>query len=203
MPISATKRQVGIYIYKALNQNSDKIVKVTFQNLKIMSEILIKGRELIFPAARLRAIRCAIGPTGTTKDKREGDGATPIGKFTLRKIFYRQDRVEKPTTKLPVAAIRPTDGWCDDPDDPLYNKPVTLPYAASAETMYRDDHLYDICVIVGHNDDPPLPGKGSAIFFHLAHDDYRPTQGCVAIAQDDMVSILASCDTSTILNIQG
>lgn len=71
------------------------------------------------------------------------------------------------------------------------------PFSASHEILWREDHLYDVIVVLGINDDPPIPGKGSAIFFHIAHEDYRPTEGCVAVSKNDMLRILMKCDTST------
>lgn len=145
--------------------------------------------------------RCSIGPAGIVEDKCEGDDATPAGIFLLKSVFYRKDRIKKPKTGLPCAVIETDDGWCDDPLDRNYNRPVKLPYPASAEQMWREDHVYDICVILGHNDDPPVPHKGSAIFFHLAHDDYRATQGCVALSYRDMVEVLAKCEPGCVMEI--
>lgn len=148
-----------------------------------------------------RSYRAALGRSGLTGDKREGDGGTPIGRFALRQLLYRQDRLEKPKTSLPCAPIEPDDGWCDDPKDANYNRPVKLPYPASAETMWREDGLYDLVVVLGHNDDPPIPGLGSAIFFHLANPDYAPTAGCVAVSFADMLEILAACDKESFIEI--
>ena len=140
-----------------------------------------------------RRVRCAFGPSGVVpaSDKREGDGATPLGIWPLHEVLYRPDRGPPPTTGLPVRALSPDDGWCDAPVDPAYNRAVRLPYPASAETLWRDDHIYDIIVILGHNDDPVRPGMGSAIFLHISRPDYSPTQGCVAIARDDLEDLLA------------
>ncbi len=137
-----------------------------------------------------RVWRCAIGPGGVTSNKREGDGATPIGGFALRRVLYRPDRLARPETSLPVAALQPEDGWCDDPDDAAYNRPVRLPYGASHERLWRDDGIYDVIVILGHNDDPPVPGRGSAIFLHVARPDYGPTAGCVGLALADLLTVL-------------
>jgi len=134
--------------------------------------------------------RAAIGLPGIAMKGGEGDGITPIGAFPVREIFYRADRIPNPDTKLPLRAIEKDDGWCDAPDDPNYNRPVKLPYPASAEQMWRQDHLYDLVVVIGHNDDPVVPGKGSAIFMHLAKPDYSPTQGCVALAYDDLLAAI-------------
>ncbi|MDA1097552.1 MAG: L,D-transpeptidase family protein [Proteobacteria bacterium] len=137
-----------------------------------------------------RRYLCALGRGGIRIDKREGDGATPAGLYPLRQLLYRADRLARPVSKLPLAKIRPTDGWCDDPGDAAYNTAVVLPYPASAEAMWRADGLYDLVVITGHNADPVVPGRGSAIFIHLAGRDYSPTEGCVALAQGDLLAIL-------------
>ena len=144
---------------------------------------------------------CAIGRSGVSDAKQEGDGASPAGTWPLRRVLFRPDRIERPATNLPVSAISPDDGWCDDPADPRYNRLVRLPYGASAESLWRDDELYDVVVVLGHNDDPPRPGLGSAIFLHLATADYAPTAGCVAVHRPDMVRLLAQCGPGTKLEI--
>ncbi|MEL7015574.1 MAG: L,D-transpeptidase family protein [Pseudomonadota bacterium] len=167
----------------------------------MQSEILVQASTLTFGA--VGTIPCALGPAGITTAKTEGDGATPAGVFALRRVLYRADRLAAPQTSLTTMAIRSDDGWCDDPDDQRYNRPVRLPYGARAETLFRDDHVYDICVILGHNDDPPVPGKGSAIFFHLARENYQPTEGCVAIRLDHMLAVLSACTPKTFMRIEG
>ncbi len=149
-----------------------------------------------------RTCRCALGHGGVRIDKREGDGATPVGRFPLRRVLYRPDRLSAPTTLLPVAALSPDDGWCDDPTDPQYNRPVRLRYAAHHEDLWRVDALYDIIVVIGHNDAPVVAGMGSAIFMHVARPDYGPTQGCVALALPDLLQILAEVDQGVGLNIR-
>ena len=150
-------------------------------------------------------VRCALGPAGVVPavDKREGDGASPAGVWPIRRVLYRPDRGRAPATALPVAAIAPDDGWCDAPDDPAYNRPVKLPYPASAERMWRDDHLYDLVVVLGHNDDPPKPGLGSAIFLHLAKPDYAPTHGCMAVARADLEALLRDAKPGDAVEIKG
>lgn len=148
-----------------------------------------------------RDLPCALGRAGVTRAKREGDGASPAGIWPLRRLLFRPDRIARPATGLPVHALSPSDGWCDDPTDPRYNRPVHLPYPASAESLWRDDGLYDVVVVLGYNTDPPRPGLGSAIFFHLATPDYAPTAGCIAVARADMVGLLARCAPGTHLEI--
>ncbi|MPY73025.1 MAG: L,D-transpeptidase family protein [Alphaproteobacteria bacterium] len=159
----------------------------------------------VFPDNRLilgtLKLRCALGATGITAAKREGDKATPAGRFALRRVLYRADRLAAPRTALPVAPIGTGDGWCDAPGDPQYNKPVTLPYAASHERLWREDHLYDIVVVLGYNDAPPVAGKGSAIFMHVARPGYAPTEGCVALALADLEAVLARCGPGDCIHI--
>jgi len=137
--------------------------------------------------------RCALGRAGIVVDKREGDGATPVGAFPLRRLLFRQTRIADPKTGLPRNALEKDDGWCDAPTDPHYNQAVKLPYGASCESLWRSDHLYDLIVILGHNDDPIQAGFGSAIFLHCAQADYAPTEGCVALSTEDLLNLLVSC----------
>jgi L,D-peptidoglycan transpeptidase YkuD (ErfK/YbiS/YcfS/YnhG family) len=138
-----------------------------------------------------RRLRCALGRNGVRTDKREGDGATPAGAFVMRQVLYRPDREAAPQTALPRQALETDDGWCDAPDDPAYNRPVLLPHRSSAENLWRDDTIYDLIIVLGHNDDPVVPGQGSAIFLHLALDDFSPTAGCIALDRSGLLTVLA------------
>jgi L,D-peptidoglycan transpeptidase YkuD (ErfK/YbiS/YcfS/YnhG family) len=109
----------------------------------------------------------------------------------MRAVLYRADRVVRPVTRLPVSAIHPDDGWCDDPCDRNYNRPVRLPYPASHERLWREDHLYDLVVVLGYNDLPRSKGRGSAIFMHLAAPGFMPTEGCIALREADLRKLLA------------
>ncbi len=151
-----------------------------------------------------RQVRCALGRSGVIagEDKREGDGASPLGAWPIRRVFYRPDRGPKPITALPLEPVAPDDGWCDAPGDPAYNRPVKLPYPASAETMWREDGVYDVVVVLGHNDDPPIAGMGSAIFLHLARDSYAPTEGCVALNRRDLDLLLAKAEPGAVVEIR-
>lgn len=133
----------------------------------------------------------AIGRTSVRPMKREGDGGTPLGRFPVRLVLYRADRVSRPRVPLPVRAIRADDGWCDDPDDRNYNRLIRLPSNRSAEGLMRDDTLYDYVLVLGHNDCPRIKGRGSAIFVHLARPQYTPTEGCIAFSHADLSAVLA------------
>ena len=137
-----------------------------------------------------RVMTCALGKTGRQIEKIEGDGISPVGSWALQKIYFRPDRVAAPVSALPVFALSPNDGWCDDPAHPDYNKFVTLPHSASCESLWREDHVYDVIVTLDHNSNPVVPGAGSAIFFHLARENFAPTEGCVAVPLEDMLYVL-------------
>jgi len=148
-----------------------------------------------------RSYACVLGKGGIVADKHEGDGGTPVGSFALRRVFYRPDRQPRPETALPVTPLGEDDGWCDDPAHPDYNLQVRLPHPASCERMWRDDHLYDVVVVLGHNDDPPQPGLGSAIFLHVMRPDRGPTEGCVALILPDLLDLLKDCDIGSVLRV--
>lgn len=135
---------------------------------------------------------CTLGRAGivAAATKTEGDGATPAGTWPLREVYYRADRLPAPKTALPVLPLAPDFGWCEMPDHPDYNKRVSLPHPAATDRMTRDDHLYDIVVVVGYNDNPVIPGKGSAIFIHLPRLDFSATAGCVGVKLEHLTEIL-------------
>jgi L,D-peptidoglycan transpeptidase YkuD (ErfK/YbiS/YcfS/YnhG family) len=151
--------------------------------------------DLVYQAGRLTwpggSARAVCGHGGVRADKREGDGASPQGIFPLVASYYRPDRIAPPRTGLKLTALCPQHGWVDDPGDPLYNRPVLLPYPARHEFMWREDGLYDIVVVIGYNTDPPIAGLGSAIFLHVARPDFAPTEGCIAIERDVLAGLLA------------
>jgi L,D-peptidoglycan transpeptidase YkuD (ErfK/YbiS/YcfS/YnhG family) len=133
----------------------------------------------------------ALGRSGIRALKREGDGGTPLGRFPVRLVLYRADRMLRPRTHLPVRAIGDRDGWCDDPVDRNYNRLVRLPSRRGAEGLKRADRLYDLVLVLGYNDRPRVRGRGSAIFVHLARPGFTPTDGCIALTQHDLLMLLA------------
>ena len=156
--------------------------------------------ELIWRSHR---VPCALGKAGLNPDKREGDGATPVGRFPLRRVLYRADRLTLPEIALPVSIIEPSSGWCDDPNDKAYNTQVVLPHKGRHEHLWRLDQLYDIVVVIGHNDAPIRRGYGSAVFLHVATPDYAPTEGCVAVKTDDLIELLVVAKPGDDLIIAG
>ena len=148
-----------------------------------------------------RMYRCVIGKTGVLTKKLEGDGVTPSGVFPLIRVLYRPDRMGFPEPHLPVFALSPNDGWCDDPAHEDYNKPIKLPHAGSHERLWRDDNIYDIVVVLGYNTSPVIPFMGSAIFIHFAEPSFKSTRGCVALKDIDLLEILKTCSTKTNLHV--
>jgi L,D-peptidoglycan transpeptidase YkuD (ErfK/YbiS/YcfS/YnhG family) len=156
---------------------------------------------------RGRRYPCALGKGGVLPAGRkcEADGASPAGLYPLLTLYYRPDRMGRdraaPETGLPTLAIGRNLGWCDTPACRDYNSAVDLPHSDSAESLWRADGLYDLLVVMGHNQNPAIPGRGSAIFLHVARDDYLPTRGCVALAREVLSEILPELDDRTMIRI--
>lgn len=134
----------------------------------------------------------SFGKNGTIPEAqgREGDGKTPLGAYHLRFGFYRADRLPRPKSDLTFHAVKPDDGWCDDPDHPAYNRLIQTPFPASHEALWREDGAYDVILVMSHNDSPPVPGLGSAVFIHCLQPDHRSTLGCLALSPPDMWTLL-------------
>lgn len=150
--------------------------------------------NLVFP--------CALGRGGISANKREGDGATPLGAMRILDGYFRNDQFAGGRrTKLAMKPISADLGWCEVPEDRNYNRPVKIPYGASHERMKREDRLYDACLVLDWNISPRLRGRGSAIFFHLARPGFTPTQGCVAVTARVMARLLPLLSNRTILKV--
>ena len=149
-----------------------------------------------------KSFTCAIGNNGITNKKKEGDGCTPCGKFKFKEIYYRADKLGALNFLNKSIKIQSDYGWCDDPESMFYNQFIKFPFTQSAEKLYRDDDLYDIICVIDYNLNPTLPGKGSAIFLHVAHTDYRGTQGCIAMSKNDLLEIAPRINKDTIIDIK-
>lgn len=150
-----------------------------------------------------REYPCFFGKNGLTVSKFEGDGKTPIGKFSLGKCFYRADRIRLPDTSLSFRAITPDDGWCDDQAHPMYNQLVVLPFEGRHEKLYLEEGIYDIVIEVLYNQDPVVLGKGSAIFWHLQSESRAFTEGCLAIERKAFLEILKDLRSDMVIDIRG
>jgi L,D-peptidoglycan transpeptidase YkuD (ErfK/YbiS/YcfS/YnhG family) len=146
--------------------------------------------------------RCALGKGGVSAFKREGDGATPLGRLRLLGGYFRSGCRVSRCSALPLTAIRDDLGWCDAPADANYNRPVRLPFRASHERMLRDDRLYDICLVLDWNIRPRRRNGGSAIFLHLARPGFRPTEGCIAVERRAMLRLLPHLSRRTVLHVR-
>lgn len=158
-------------------------------------------RKAIVQAGHL-TFRAALGRTGRTSRKREGDGGTPIAAMRVLHGYWRRDRVRGPLgTTLPMLPIDATMLWCDAPEDANYNRPVQAPFGPSHEEMLRRDGLYDICLVLDWNISSRSRHRGSAIFFHCAKPGYPPTQGCIAMSLHDMRRLLPLVGQGTVVRV--
>jgi L,D-peptidoglycan transpeptidase YkuD (ErfK/YbiS/YcfS/YnhG family) len=148
------------------------------------------------------AVPVVLGRSGVRANKYEGDGATPRGRFRLVRLWWRADRHPRPRTLLPTKPITPDLAWCEDTADRRYNRPFRRSPADGGDRLWRKDHLYDFVIEIDHNTRPRVAGRGSAVFVHVARPNRGPTAGCVALAADDLVRLLALLGPATRIAIQ-
>jgi L,D-peptidoglycan transpeptidase YkuD (ErfK/YbiS/YcfS/YnhG family) len=141
--------------------------------------------------------KCALGKAGIRKKKEEGDNITPKGIYKIIKIYYRDDRIKKISSKFKLIKIRKNMGWCDDPKSKKYNQLIKLPNRYSHEKFFKKDNSYDLIVILNYNINPIIKNKGSAIFIHIAKKNYKSTAGCIALKKDDLLKLIKIIDTNT------
>lgn len=146
-------------------------------------------------------IPVALGRGGVRADKREGDGATPRGRFRALRVWWRADRGLRPRTLLPVRRIGRADGWCEDPADRRYNRSIWLADGKLGDRLWRTDRLYDLIVELDHNVRPRVAGRGSAIFVHVARPNFGDTAGCVALPATSLRRLLARLGPKTRIQI--
>lgn len=144
---------------------------------------------------------CALGRSGTVAIKREGDGGTPVGRMALVRLYVRRDHLPGPASAVPSRPLRRHDGWCDDPRDGRYNRPVRLPVTASAEALWRGDRVYDVVGVLDWNLRPRIRRRGSAIFLHLCRPGFQPTEGCIALRRADLLRLLSVCGPRPVFDI--
>ena len=145
--------------------------------------------------------RCSIGKNGKSKKKREGDKKTPIGHYALENLYYRSDRIKKPSSNLKCIKIKKDMGWCDDPcNNKKYNKLISINKRTKCEKLYRKDHSYDLLIPIKYNFFKPIKFKGSCIFIHLTNN-YKPTAGCVALKKKDFLIMLKLINKKTKIKI--
>ena len=160
--------------------------------------IIIKKNFLLYKDYKLK---CSIGKSGLTTNKKEGDLATPKGCFRLGLLYYRKDRIKSLNCKLKKRIIKKNMGWCDDIKSKKYNKEITFPFKYRAEKIFRGDNIYDAFINIKYNYSPTVKGKGSAIFLHLCNKKYKPTKGCIAIKKKDFLKLVKKINKNTKIKI--
>ena len=194
---SDSGRKQGLCPHVRPKHPTEDVARAQVVRVLALSARATKGLVVLGP---LR-FACALGRSGWRARKREGDGATPVGRWRIGAVRYRPDRVRRPSTALCVRALTPNEGWCDAPADRNYNRGVRHPYPASAERLWRQDHLYDLLAILAYNDRPRVRGRGSAIFLHVAHAAYAPTEGCIALRGSHLARLIERLRPGAVLQV--
>ena len=156
--------------------------------------ILVNKRYLTYNQYK---VKCAVGKRGIGLKKKESDLITTVGLYKIKYILYRKDRIKKIQSKLRKIIIKKNMGWCDDPKSKQYNKLIKLPFSYSYEQLFKKENIYDIILVLNYNMNPVLKGKGSAIFIHVAKNNYRKTLGCIAVKRSDLLKILKEIKVNT------
>ena len=143
--------------------------------------------------------KCCVGKNGLNYNKKEGDYSTPKGLFNLKRLYFRENRVDIPRCRIKKKIIRKNMAWCDDPKDKKYNEEIRTHNRNLKENLYRTDHKYDYLISINHNE-KNIPNKGSAIFIHLT-ENYKPTSGCIALKKKDFEILLKLIDKKSKIKI--
>ena len=161
--------------------------------------ILINKKYLTYKNYK---VKCTTGKRGIGYKKKEGDQITPLGRYKIKYILYRKDRVKKIRSKIKTIAIRKNMGWCDDPKSKNYNKLIKFPSSFSFEKLYKKENIYDIILVLNYNMGPIIKNKGSAIFIHIAKKNYKKTKGCVALKKIHLLKIINILKSNTKVKIE-
>ena len=145
--------------------------------------------------------RCALGKAGIKKKEKEGDNVTPKGIFKITSMYYRPDRIKNIITAVKKIKIKKNMGWCDDPDSHFYNQQISLPNKFGHEKLYRNDHLYNLILVINYNTNPIIKKKGSAIFIHIAKKNYKKTKGCIALKKKHLIELISKIKKNTKIKI--
>ena len=160
--------------------------------------ILINKKYLTFNNYKAK---CSVGKRGIGLKRKEGDLITPKGKYKIKYIMYRKDRV-KIQSKIKKIIIKKEMGWCDDPNSRHYNKIVKLPSSYKHEKLYKKENIYDIIIVLNYNMNPIVKNKGSAIFIHVAKKNYKKTEGCIAVKKAHLIKIAKNLKKKTMVLIE-
>jgi L,D-peptidoglycan transpeptidase YkuD (ErfK/YbiS/YcfS/YnhG family) len=176
-------------------EDSQLMPQTPLKTLRVRAGSTSRTRGLL--AAGPQTWPVALGRGGILADKREGDGATPRGRFRLVRLWWNPERGLRPATRLPVRRIAPDDAWCEDPADRRYNRPIKLATNGAGDRLRRADHLYDLIIEIDHNTRPRIARRGSAVFIHLARPGLAPTAGCVTMPKARLRQLLGRVGAHT------
>jgi L,D-peptidoglycan transpeptidase YkuD (ErfK/YbiS/YcfS/YnhG family) len=133
-----------------------------------------------------------VGRKGLRLNRREGDGTTPIGMFSIGRRMF--GNAPNPGVKFLYTRLRCGDWWVEDPASPAYNTFQRIgcgrrpPFKVTTPDMSKDTRAYAYLAVVEFNMNPVFPGRGSGIFLHVQTGS--PTNGCVSLPRGQLLRVL-------------
>lgn len=145
----------------------------------------------------LHSMPAVVGRNGyaLSSDKKEGDASSPAGMYKLGTAF---GTASKPMgVRMPYRSVTRQDYWIDDISSPDYN--TWVHYKGDPRKRWKTFErlaipLYKYALVIRYNDEPVLPGKGSAIFMHIWRGPTSYTAGCVALSEANLLAVLRWLD---------
>lgn len=177
--------------------NSRQAVVVTAEGYGVSDAFLQTYEKTGSVWKRVMApVQASVGVAGFAApgEKREGDGCSPSGAFSLEMCFGNKPN---PGVRLPYRQVDSNCYWVDDPESKFYNTFQTAPADGrwkSAEDLGLSGSVYNYAAVIGYNTKERTPGMGSAIFLHEWKNPGDPTAGCVAVSEPDLLSVLKWLD---------
>ena len=152
------------------------------------------GRGCWVSAARPWTAR--VGWNGLADRRREGDGTTPTGAFTIGRVMY--GNAPDPGVRYRYRRLACGDWWNEDPRSPTYNTFQHVrcgsrpPFRTTTPGLWQERRAYRHFAVIEFNMRPVVPGRGSGIFLHAQTGS--STNGCVSVPVGALVTTLRWLD---------
>jgi L,D-peptidoglycan transpeptidase YkuD (ErfK/YbiS/YcfS/YnhG family) len=137
-----------------------------------------------------------VGWNGLADRRREGDGTTPTGVYTLGRVMY--GNAPNPGVRFRYRRLVCGDWWNEDPRTATYNTfqhvrcGTRPPFRVTTPGLWQEKRAYRHFAVIEYNMRPVVPGRGSGIFLHAQTGN--STKGCVSLPAGKLVAALRWLD---------